>query len=205
MSWKPSTRASSRRRFWLEIPTLKMRIQSDSGQEGVVAFSVIFIGFLGLGASWGFENKALNFVICIPGVLWMLMIYVSYLAKRAYFEVDSSQDRIISRRINLLGSEQIKSYKLSDYCAVISFLNSRNPTNRLPTFNCVELLEKNGGKGLLLAAFEPTRLNNKFLSIPKFGESQKAEALRAFFATSCRMTDLGFAGLRHPRSQSETS
>lgn len=176
-----------------------MRIQSDySGQEVVAAFGLALIMFVGLAASWSFENTTVNFLTIPSFVLFLLAAYVTRLAKFAYVEIDPSRDCICANKVSLFGKHRTENYQLSGFQGVVSFLS--NPSvNSGARYNYVELISKHKGKGLVIASFDPVRSDQKFLSLPAHSESEKAKEVRRFLAESCGMIDLGFAGYRRAR------
>lgn len=176
-----------------------MRIHSDqSGQAELIAFGTAFAMFAGLAASWRFESTIANMLLLLPASAFLLWTCAIRIANQAYFEVDPSQDRIRAYQAALFGKRRLAIYKLSDFHGVVSFLDNAGPSKGIPQ-NAVELLAKREGKGLVIARLAPQRENKELLSLPAYGESEKALELRQFFAATCGLLDLGFAGYRHSR------
>lgn len=194
---------SLRRPCWPELQRLEMRVHSDySGLEVVLAFGLALVMFVGLAASWSFENTTANVLTIPPLVFFLLAVYATRLAKFVYFEIDPSRDCVYSHKVSLFGSHRKETYQLSGFQGVVSYLSNPSPgVNSGALYNYVELLSKHGGKGLVIASFNTVRSDRKFLSLPAHSESQKAKEVRLFFAESCGMIDLGFAGYRRAREQ----
>ncbi|CAM8624865.1 hypothetical protein MCEMIEM13_02986 [Comamonadaceae bacterium] len=176
-----------------------MRIPQKVVRLGTFTMWVLPAFFLADALRTGSAQKEHLLAIGMSCSFWLLLSYWEWVRAQGYLDLNAKTKLITIKTINVFGKSHCASYRVQDFRAVSSFLTW--PENRS---NCVELITHTGGEALVIAEFEPARIDKSFWGTPVYGESIEARNLRQLVRTDFELEDLGFEDSRSTRKKYST-
>ncbi|MDT7514525.1 hypothetical protein [Rhodoferax mekongensis] len=173
-----------------------MRIPQKVTRLGTFTLWMLPAFFLADSLRTGSAQKEHFFAIGVSCAAWLLLSYWEWVRTQGYLDLDPKTKQLIIKKINFFGKSHYTRYRVQDFRAVSSFITW--PENRI---NYVELITHTGGEGLIVAEFEPARIDKSFWGAPSYGESIQAQDLRQLLSTDFELEDRGFEGSRFPRKE----
>jgi hypothetical protein len=117
--------------------------------------------------------------------------WIKAVQSRRRVEIDPQTGHVTIYFVSAFFSSTQIRYPLEQFGSVRSYIT----IGRFPK-NYVELVTRNGGEALIVAAFAPTNGASSFWSFPTDTESAKAMHLRKEISSQCGLIDGGFLGSR---------